>query len=154
MENKFIVPQFIDSEDRIWGPITVRQFILLVVGGLFIFLSYKLSDFALFIFQTVLIAIFVGTFAFLKVNGAPFHMFILNLIDTLTKPRIRVWRKENIKIEHYKSKSESIVPTIIPTKTFVSSKKLSELSLIIDTGGVYKGENQANQDNNLSYDIK
>lgn len=148
MENKFIVPQFIDAEDKIWGPITVRQFILILVGALFIFLSYKLSDFSLFIFQTVIIAIFVGAFAFLKINGAPFHVFVLNFIDTLTKPRIRVWRKEYIKIEHFKSKNESVLPEVTPTKKFISHKRLSELSLIIDTGGVYKGESQANEDNN------
>jgi len=33
----------------------------------------------------------------------------------------------------------------------VPSKKLSELSLIIDTGGVFKGEKQANEENNAVY---
>ena len=149
MENKFIVPQFIDAEDKIWGPITVRQFVLILVGALFIFLSFKLADFSLFIFQTVIIAILVGAFAFLKINGAPFHVFVLNFIDTLTKPRTRVWRKQYIKIEHFKAKNESALPEVVPSKKFISHKRLSELSLIIDTGGVYKGESRANEDNNL-----
>ncbi|KKS92044.1 MAG: hypothetical protein UV69_C0039G0006, partial [Parcubacteria group bacterium GW2011_GWE2_43_12] len=30
---QFVVPQFIDVEDKIIGPITVRQFIIIMVGG-------------------------------------------------------------------------------------------------------------------------
>ena len=44
------VPQFLDVEDRIIGPITVRQFVILLVGSGLIFAAYKLSDFALFLF--------------------------------------------------------------------------------------------------------
>ena len=82
MDNRFIVPQFIDAEDKIWGPITVRQFVLVIVGAFFVFVAYKLSDFALFIFETVIITIFTSLFAFYKVNGAPFHVFALNFIQT------------------------------------------------------------------------
>ena len=51
---QFTVPQFIDVEDKILGPITVRQFLLLVVGGLIIFAEFKLSDMALFILLAIL----------------------------------------------------------------------------------------------------
>ncbi|MBT4850383.1 PrgI family protein [Candidatus Parcubacteria bacterium] len=149
MQDKFIVPQFIDSEDKIWGPITVRQFILVIVGGLFIFLAYKFSDFTLFLLQTISIAIFVGLFAFYRVNGAPFHLFAINVIQTYKKPKIRVWLKEYIRIEQIKSKEEGKVEKIIPRRPFIAQSKLSELSLIIDTGGIYKGEQRANGLNNV-----
>ena len=150
MENRFIVPQFIDAENKIWGPITIRQFIIVMVGGLFIFLAYKLSDFSLFLLQAFLTVVLTIVFAFYKVNGAPFHLFALNFIETLKKPNIRVWRKEYIKIEVFKSKDEgAATEEVLPRKKMVSSKKLSELSLIIDTGGAYKGESDANKENNL-----
>jgi len=153
MDNRFIVPQFIDAEDKIWGPITVRQFVIMLAGGLFIFLSYKLSDFSLFLFSTILITALVVLFAFYKVNGAPFHYFAVNFIDTLKKPHIRVWRKEYIKVETFKSKEEdkNKPEVMLPRKRLVSNKKLSELSLIIDTGGAYKGERDANTENNLGF---
>lgn len=154
MKSRFIVPQFIDKEDRIWGPITVRQFVLVIVGAFFVFLAYKLSDFSLFIFETVIIVIFTALFAFYKVNGAPFHAFALNFVQTLKKPPIRVWSKEDIKVEEQKLKGEEKKEEIIPQKPLVPSKRLSELSLIIDTGGAYRGEKEANEINNLSYDIK
>ncbi|MDP2812081.1 MAG: PrgI family protein [bacterium] len=151
MENRFIVPQFIDAEDKIWGPITVRQFVIILAGALFVFLSYKLSDFSLFLFETVVIVVFVVLFAFYKVNGAPFHYFAVNFVETLKKPHVRVWRKEYIRTETFKNKEENKknVDLALPRKKLVSNKKLSELSLIIDTGGAYKGEKDANIENNL-----
>lgn len=148
MQNRFIVPQFIDAEDKIWGPITVRQFIIVIVGGVLIFISYKLADFAMFLTQTAVTVVLVVLFAFLKINGAPFHIFLLNVIQTIKRPRIRIWRKEYIKVEEFREKGEFIKPAPIIAKSMVSNKKLSELSLIIDTGGVYKGEVDANILNN------
>jgi len=150
MQERFIVPQFIDTEDKILGPITVRQFVIVLVGALFEFLSYKLADFGLFLLETIIIAVLVGAFAFYKVNGMPFHVFAVNFIETtFKKPRIRVWHKEHIKVQEFKNKDEDKkTEEIIPRKSPISHKKLSELSLIIDTGGIYKGEKDANIENN------
>ena len=46
---QFTVPQFIDVEDKVIGPITVRQFIIMLAGFLAIAICYKLLDFAAFI---------------------------------------------------------------------------------------------------------
>ncbi len=155
MQNRFIVPQFIDAEDKIWGPITVRQFIIVLSGGLLIALSYKLSDFALFLTQTGLIVLFVVVFAFVKINGVNFHLFLLNVIQTIKRPKIRIWRKEYIKVEEFKIKGEGVVAEApIINKSLLPNKKLSELSLIIDTGGVYKGEMDANIINNSAINKK
>lgn len=158
MQDRFIVPQFIDAEDKIWGPVTVRQFIIILVGALFEFIAYKLSDFSLFLFFTIINVVLVILFAFYKVNGAPFHVFALNVISTFKKPGIRIWRKEYIKRQEFKSKEElkeekqkAKKKEESFTKQLVPNRKLSELSLIIDTGGVYKGEKESNEENNVSY---
>lgn len=148
MQNRFIVPQFIDAEDKIWGPVTVRQFIIVLAGGLLIVLSYKFADFALFLTQSSIILLLVIIFAFVKINGVTFHLFLLNVIQTVKRPKIRIWRKEYIKVEEFKIKGENVVAAPIPVKNMLPNKKLSELSLIIDTGGVYKGEIDANIINN------
>ena len=156
MPERFIVPQFIDIEDRIWGPITVRQFIIILVGFLAAFIAYKTSDFALFIFLAVLIALLVGIFGFYKINGASFHIFALNFIETtFKKPSLRVWHKQHIRTEEFKSKDEGLEKDVFVTpKKLISSRKLAELSLVIDTGGIYKGEQKANQENNFSFSEK
>ena len=76
---QFVVPQFIDVEDKIIGPITTRQFIVLLAGFLIIAVSYKLFDFSLFVTFGLLVFAITSIFAFLKINGRPFHYFVLNL---------------------------------------------------------------------------
>ena len=90
---QFIVPQFIEVEDKIFGPITVRQFIIMMVAGMIVFLTYRYGDFALFVFTLVLLGGLSLILAFVKINGQAFHYFILNIIQTLRKPSLRIWQK-------------------------------------------------------------
>ena len=139
---QFVVPQFIDVEDKIIGPITVRQFVILLVSGGIMFAAYKLADFALFLTIAVITAIFTILFAFIKVNGRPIHFLLLNFIQTLKKPKLRVWDKtlSEGELKNYMQKVE-IKPMIKPReKPLVGSSRLAELALIVDTGGMYEGE--------------
>lgn len=142
---QFVVPQFIDVEDKIIGPITVRQFVILLVGLLFIFIAYKLSDFTLFIFLFVIISGITFIFAFIKINGQPFHYFLLNLFQTLRRPRLQIWDRrvssEEVSTVLKISKKKKKSPALAPKKPVVGSR-LAELSLVVDTGGMYEGEEQ------------
>ncbi len=140
--NRFLVPQFIEVEDKIFGPVTVRQFIICTIGGLLIFMSYKLSDFSLFLFELFIIAGLTIVMAFVKVNGKNFHFFLLDFLDFVFKTKkISIWKKEEnvskkTEIKPVKSKKEEY--KFYPKRLPVS--RLTELSLIVDTGGVYTGE--------------
>ena len=135
------VPQFIEVEDKIIGPITVRQFIEMLVGGLFIFIFYKVFDFALFSIASLFTGGIVIIIAFAKINGQPFHYFLLNLMATLRRPNLQVWRKKpsNDADKKEEKPAAEAVKTIV-TKPAVGRSRLSELSLVVDTGGVYRGE--------------
>lgn len=139
---QFVVPQFIDVEDKVIGPVTVRQFIILLVGGGLIFIAYKLSDFALFLVEFIVIASLTFSVAFIKVNGKPIHYLLLNIIQTVRRPWVRVWQKKvstsEIKIFHKSAPAEMLVVKSQPNR--VRASRLAELSLIVDTGGVYQGE--------------
>src|SRR3989339_346522 len=97
--DQFLVPQFIDVEDKIFGPITTRQFIILLVAGLIIFIAYKLADFTLFIFLLAVLGGFSLVLAFVKINGQVFHYFILNIFQTMRRPSRRIWQKKFTKDE-------------------------------------------------------
>jgi len=77
---QFVVPQFIDVEDKIIGPLTVRQFIIIIAGGFMLFLEFRLADFGLFILEGLVTIFIVALFAFFKVNGMPFHFFLVNFM--------------------------------------------------------------------------
>ena len=156
--NSYVVPQFIDVEDKIFGPITVRQFIIMTIGGLFIFIAFKLSDFSLFIFEAIIILIVTISISFVKINGKLFHYFLIDFFNFLFKiPKFAVWQKKEITKIEKKEKKEKKDDYVALSKT-LSRTRLAELSLIVDTGGSYVGETVFNpivdnQSNNLSEDI-
>ncbi|MFA5076194.1 MAG: PrgI family protein [Patescibacteria group bacterium] len=138
---QFLVPQFIEVEPRVFGPITVRQFIISIVALMLIFVCYKLFDFWTFVVSTVLIFAIFGTIAFAKINGRPFHYFLLNVIETFKKPKLKVWDKsltdQEIREILQRPVAVSSVRKIAPKK-LMSSSHLEELSLVVNTGGIYK----------------
>jgi hypothetical protein len=64
----------------------------------------------------------------------------LNLIETLKKPRLRIWRKDDtlkagLEFDNLPEKK----PVVISARQY-SQSRLNELSLIVDTQGSYQGE--------------
>jgi hypothetical protein len=144
MPDKFIVPQFIDKEDQILGPITVRQF-LIALGTLFIaFIEYKIFTFLYFI-PFGLLTVGVGaTFGFVKINGQPFHIFFANFVQTSTRPPLRVWDKNPLEAE-LRAWIKPQAPVVIQQrekKERPTSSRLRDLSLTVNTGGVYKTDDE------------
>jgi len=143
---QFTVPQFIDVEDKIIGPITTRQFVIILICAMASAVAYRLADFALFLILAFSFFIIGGVIAFLKINGRPFHYFLLNFIQTIKKPKIRVWN-------HHLSKTnkELIDQKIEPAKQVIvaprlrpyTKSKLAELSLVVDTGGAFQGDSES-----------
>lgn len=137
---QFTVPQFIDVESKIIGPITTRQFLILLGGAVVIGISYKLFDFSLFLTIGIVVLIITAVFAFIKVNGRPFHYFVLNLTQTIRRPGIRVWNNRLTTIEEM-VETTFVKPEVKPEpKEFYQKSRLAELALIVDTKGRYKGE--------------
>lgn len=139
---KYTVPQFIDTEDKIIGPITTRQFIILMVTFFFGFIFYKLFDFALFLLTAIPAVIIGGIIAFMRVNGQPFHFFMLNLLQTMRRPPLRVWNKEleSTEISYLVKRPPPPPPKARIKKEALAATKLTELTLIVNTGGVYNPE--------------
>jgi len=134
----FLVPQFIDVESKIIGPITTRQFLIMMVAGMLDFVFYKIFYFNTFLAVGIFITGIFGIVAFVKINGMPFHFFFLNLVQTLRRSSLRIWHKEEIsalpEVEKKEVQKEFIKKPAVPTS------KLSELALVVNTGGAYHEE--------------
>lgn len=142
MADQFVVPQFLDVETKIIGPVTGRQFVILIVVAIVEFLIYKLFFNLLVMLALGIPVLFIGViFAFAKVNGQPFHFLLLNMVQTLRKPGLRIWDKSltagDIK---EKVKKEIEEPeAVLPIKK-ISQSHLSELALVVNAGGIYESE--------------
>lgn len=139
---QFTVPQFIDVEDKILGPLTIRQFLIILGGAIIIFLAFRFGDLGLFIIVLIVVGILVLAFAFVKINGQPFHYFLLNLLQTSKKPSLRVWRKDcsNMELEFYRKQGTEIKIVEHVEKKPVKRQHIRDLSLVVNTGGYYKAE--------------
>jgi len=142
---QFVIPQFIDVEDKIIGPITTRQFLILLVGGLLIFLEFKLTDFSLFLLEGLITIVICGSFAFMKMNGMPFHFFVINIIQRFKRPSLRIWHKEFNSRElasHRIGQNADLPKMVNKAHVSLSHSRLQELTLVVDTGGVYQPEEE------------
>jgi len=134
----FLVPQFIDVETKIIGPITTRQFLLMMIAGMLDFVFYKIFYINTFIIVAVPISLIFGVLAFFKVNGMPFHYFLLNVVQTTKRPKLRIWQK--VEITHLPEKKKEEVKKEFIAKKPMPESRLSALSLVVDTGGAFKEE--------------
>lgn len=135
---QFHVPQFIDVEDTIIGPITVRQFVTLLIGAFVCFIEYKLADFALFVVLALFTLAIFALFAFFKVNGAPFHYFLVNVIETIKRPKIRIWARQFLPETALEKLTDQPQQQLVIHKPLVTASRLEELSLLVDTGGQWQ----------------
>lgn len=91
---RFQVPQFIEVEDKIIGPLTIIQFVFLA-GGIGFFIAMWLI---LPLWAAILIggpvAIFGLALAFYKVNDRPFIHALQNGLEYTLKDKLYIWDKE------------------------------------------------------------
>lgn len=139
---QFVVPQFIDVENKIIGPISVRQFIIFIIAAFAIFLELKLFNLVIAIIMAVMTFGIAGSLAFLKINGRPFHYFLLSLLQGLKEPRLKVWSKEPVpgELKHERTKVKK--KAVEAVSKHVTLSRLAELSLVVDTGGAYREEGE------------
>lgn len=97
---QFRVPQFLDIEDKIFGPFTFKQFGYLLGAIAFAYIFWKLVPYAIVSFPLILI--FSGTFlalAFVKINNRPFADVLESAYKFIIGDKILVWHKSEIKKE-------------------------------------------------------
>lgn len=91
---QFKVPQFLDIEDKIFGPFTFRQFVYLAGGAGLCFVFYRLLG----LFWGAIPILFVGTIAglltFYRPNNKPFIFMLESAFKYLTQNKLYIWKKD------------------------------------------------------------
>jgi hypothetical protein len=92
---RFEVPQFIEIEDKIFGPFTWKQFIYLGGGvGLAVVLFFT-TPFIVFLLFGAPIAGLAALLAFYPVNNRPFSNFLESIVYFYKSSRVYHWRKKS-----------------------------------------------------------
>jgi hypothetical protein len=93
---RFQVPQFIETETKLIGPFTLKQFLWVASGGSLIFLSFMaLPSYIAFIISLPVGVIF-GSLAFIKVDNMPLLNYIVYSIAYLINPKKYFFDKNNV----------------------------------------------------------
>ncbi len=128
---RFQVPQFIEVEDKIFGPFTIKQFIYLAGGGGLSFLIYTYVSKISFILAIILIipvAALAASLAFYKVNNQAFIYIIESALKYLLTSKLYIWKKKDKVVE--KRKPEEAAPIFSVPK--LSDSKLKDLTWSLD----------------------
>ena len=95
---QFQVPQFIDIEDKIIGPLTLKQFLYLAGAAGFSFILFFAVEQWLWIALTAILGILATTFAFIKYNGQPMPKVLLSAAKYLWLPKFYLWRHQAVNV--------------------------------------------------------
>ena len=87
------VPQFIDVEDKVFGPFTFKQFIYLVGGAGLAYLAYKIIPFPFSVPVVAACAGFGLALAFYKLNGRPFIEIMQSWVLFKLKNKLYIWKR-------------------------------------------------------------
>lgn len=135
---QFQVPQFIERELKIVGPLTFKQFIFVGGGGLFCIVLYLVlaaKSFLLFIFIALLVVAAGLALAFMEVHGKALPAVIANFFFFLFSQKNYFWRKKVVVpkiIEISKVKKEVIDKKLALRVT--EKSQLQDLSAKLETG--------------------
>ncbi len=91
---QFQVPQFIETEDKVVGPLTIRQFIYVCAGAALCAILFFTVTGWLFAILSVFIMGLSVAFAFIKIDGRPFINIALAAFGFYWKPQIYLWQSE------------------------------------------------------------
>lgn len=128
---EYQVPQFIEVEDKIFGPFTLKQFIYLAGGaGLVTILILYLPLF-LGIILSIPVAALAGALAFYRVNNKSFVEMLEAGFNYYTKGRLYLWKKDEPQAEAQAPAAP--VPTeAARQKLGLSRGRLQELAWSLD----------------------
>ncbi len=91
---KFQVPQFIETETKLIGPFTLKQFLWIASGGAIIFLLFLTLNTFVFFVVAIPVAAFFAALAFVKVNDTPLMNYILYGVMYFMNAKQYIFKKE------------------------------------------------------------
>ncbi|MDO8575318.1 MAG: PrgI family protein [bacterium] len=139
------VPQFIEIEDKIFGPLTLKQFIYLAGGAGISFLIYRFITISFIAFLLIiLVMILAFALAFYKVNNKPLINMIEYAFNYFFHNKLYLWKKEdpaqnsakNPMTKEDKEYAKLVVPKL-------SESRLKDLAWSLDINeSIYSNKNQ------------
>lgn len=128
---QFQVPQFIEVEDKIFGPFTFKQFIYIAGAAGIAFTAYRLLPLYIAVFVIAGVGGLGAALALFEWNGRPFILSLEYGFYYLVHPKLYLWshRRREEKTKTEAKKQEGIKEIYVPQ---LSQSKLTDLAWSLD----------------------
>ncbi|EKD58864.1 MAG: hypothetical protein ACD_56C00037G0009 [uncultured bacterium] len=134
------VPQYIDVEDKVAGPLTIKQLGWLIALGVMLLILWNVVPFAGFLVIGFPLAIIFGSLAFFKPYGQPMGSFVIFGIMYFFKPKVYIWKRTPQNVINVPQKAK-VEQKFSPDK-HLTEDSLRNLAQLLDSEG-----------NNYSHDL-
>ena len=136
---QFEVPQFIEIEDKIFGPFTWRQFLYLGGGGGMCVVLLLTLPLYISIVPIILIGTLTGALAFYPVNNRPFSHFLEAMYNHYRRDRLYLWQqKREIVYKEQFTPSTTIRNPLLPPLQNGSRKDITSLARRLELQAMQK----------------
>ena len=126
---RFQVPQFIEFEDKIFGPLTLKQFIYLAGSAGMVAMFFSLLPSFIAVVVSIPVIVFGLALAFYKVNNKPFIHIVEAFFKYSLRKKLYIWHKEAKKPEETKFKQREQTELYVPK---LADSKLKDLTWSLD----------------------
>lgn len=90
---QYQVPQFIEIEDKIFGPLTLKQFLYLAGGGGLCLIFFTLLPLWLTVILGIPVMAFAAALAFYQVNGRPLIVAVEHGFGYVLGSKLYLWKQ-------------------------------------------------------------
>lgn len=147
MPLQYQVPQFVDVEDKIFGPLTAKQFVAFVVCALLVAALYVTFGLPVTVILSIPLIVFFLLLTFYKVNGRSFVWFLFAILRYAFTGKLFLWERRG-ETPRVRLGSASAVETVLARRGIRQQKvklpsvesRIQRLARILDTAGSVVGE--------------
>ena len=125
------IPQFIDVEDKVAGPLTWKQLGWMIAMGVTLFLLYTFVPGMFFYLLAVPVVLLFVALAFFRPNGMAFPQFLFYSVTFLFRPKISVWERPTRRYASRVTNTQEQTPAVV--KKQVSAQDFASLAKKVDS---------------------
>lgn len=134
---QFQVPQFIETEDKIVGPLTLKQFLYVAAaGGASLFLYFTIPTISIWIVCTLFLVGIAVALGFVKYEGQSLPQLLTNAFRFTWSPKMYAWQPDNPHVPKTESTMKDFFGGGLDLEKIISGKALKKKWQSVETGKV------------------
>ena len=127
------VPQYIDVEDKIAGPLTMKQLGWCIALGVILMIMWNVVPTPVFFITGLPISALFIALAFFKPYGQPMGSFVVFAVMYFFRPKVYVWKRTSQNVINIPQKAKA--KEVFSVDKHMNSDSLRNLAQMLDSEG-------------------